>query len=264
MQVYPIAHTELNYVALETMFQELGPEAMEWFVNQNRESEADALHEIAGRICYKSFGTSLNKNVNQTRADQQEYIANILKSGHGSVLEHGTVTFAFMGVSRILTHELVRHRIAGYSQESGRYVRVDSLRFYFPDSIADAAKKYDMPHIQSKFLNALDEAVRRYQDLESQIPWDDMKMDEKKSLTSSLRRILPQGLCCDIIMTANHRSWRQIIQKRCTQHAEEEIRKLFFEVAKNLKKIAPHTYQDFEPVAHINDMQTYTSNYQNV
>src|SRR5581483_7764518 len=100
------------------------------------ESDAEALVEINGRMCYRSFAVGLNPNVTRIRAQHDEYIENILKSGHGSVLEHGVVSF-IITCSRICTHELVRH-CAGtaFSQESMRFVRLDDVPMWVPSVFA--------------------------------------------------------------------------------------------------------------------------------
>src|SRR5437899_12930800 len=84
----------------------------------------EMLCELAGRMCYQSFEIGLNPNVTKIREDSKDYFKNLLTKGDGSVSEHGSVSFAFLGVSRIFTHELARHRVGiAISQESLRYVR---------------------------------------------------------------------------------------------------------------------------------------------
>lgn len=102
-------------------------------------SDAEALVEFAARRCYRSFSPELNVNVTKVREDSNAYFDNILKTGHGSVLEHAQFTFAFEGVSRVFTHELVRHRVGvAISQESMRYVRLTNIPFWFPEwALAD-------------------------------------------------------------------------------------------------------------------------------
>jgi thymidylate synthase (FAD) len=96
-------------------------------------SDGEALVEFAGRLCYRSWEPGLNKNVIMVRTGVQEYLDNILKSKHGSVLEHGYYVFIFHNISRVCTHEIVRHRVGtSISQESLRFVRLDDLPFCFP------------------------------------------------------------------------------------------------------------------------------------
>ena len=106
-----------------------------WLDKQERDggSDAEALIEFAGRLCYRSWEPGLNPNVRKFRTDRREYFENLLASGHGSVLEHANFTFVFHRVSRVFTHELVRHRAgSAFSQESLRYVRLTDIGFRVP------------------------------------------------------------------------------------------------------------------------------------
>ena len=110
--------------------------ATDFFLNLDDKTDAEALVELAGRRCYMSFQKGLNPNITKIRADIAEYIDNILKSGHGSVLEHAVYTFAIEGVSRVFTGEMNRHR-AGWaiSEGSMRYIRFDDIGWWMPPSL---------------------------------------------------------------------------------------------------------------------------------
>jgi thymidylate synthase (FAD) len=111
------------------MLAELG--APDW--ETDAVTGGEKLTEIMGRLCYKSFGTELNPNVTKVREGNAPYIENVLKVKHGSVIEHASVSFILTNVSRILTHELVRHRAGtAFSQESQRFVRLDAFDIYVP------------------------------------------------------------------------------------------------------------------------------------
>ena len=100
--------------------------------------------EFAGRLCYRSWEPGLNKNVRQVRTNVEDYLDNLLKSMHGSVLEHSFYVFIFHQVSRVFTHELVRHRVGtSISQESLRFVRLDDLPFWFPDWAQECPLLFD-------------------------------------------------------------------------------------------------------------------------
>lgn len=200
---------------------------------------AETLIEMAGRLCYESFEVGLNPNVTKIRGSNREYIENILSKGDGSVTEHGVASFAFLNVSRVLTHELVRHRVGvAISQESLRYVRLKEIKMWLPDDLTDAQKE--------SMIHAAKESEAAYAKLADPIPWDTMKMDAKKRMTSALRRILPDGLATNIIWTANHRTLRWVIEMRTDPAAEVEIRMVFDQVAKLCQKEWPNLYQDFE------------------
>jgi thymidylate synthase (FAD) len=195
--------------------------AQEW-LQDDYISEGEALVEIAGRTCYKSFGTELNKNLTRVRDDHKEYIGNILKTKHGSVLEHATTTVGFVGVSRIFTHELVRHRAGcAYSQESMRFVRLENVGMYIPTCIQGDPLAVEM------FKGATVAAEVAYQQLTSTLVKDDMPFSKKKELTSAIRRIAPSGHATNIIVTANHRAWRHLFELRTAPGVEEEIGKVF-------------------------------------
>jgi thymidylate synthase (FAD) len=203
---------------------------------------AETLIEIAGRLCYESFEVGLNPNVTKIRGTNKEYLENILLKGDGSISEHGTVTWAFLNVSRVLTHELVRHRVGvAISQESLRYVRLKEIKMWLPDELTDAQK--------DAMIAAAKESEAAYAKLAASVPWDKLSMDHKKRLTSALRRILPDGLATNIIWTANHRTMRWVIEMRTDPAAEVEIRLLFDEVAKICVRDWPNLYQDFERTA---------------
>ena len=200
---------------------------------------AETLIEMAGRLCYESFEIGLNPNVTRIRGTNKEYLENILLKGDGSIAEHGLANFAFLNVSRILTHELVRHRVGvAISQESLRYVRLKEIKMWLPDELTDEQK--------SAMLSAAKESEEAYLRLADSVPWDKMNMDQKKRMTSALRRILPDGLATNIIWSANHRTLRWVIEMRTDPAAEVEIRMLFDQVASICKKEWPNLYQDFE------------------
>jgi thymidylate synthase (FAD) len=203
---------------------------------------AETLIEIAGRLCYESFEVGLNPNVTRIRGTNREYLENILRKGDGSISEHGTATFAFLNVSRVLTHELVRHRVGvAISQESLRYVRLREIKMWLPDELGEPQRE--------AMVAAAKSSEEAYLRLVDSLSWDTMPMDQKKRLTSALRRILPDGLATNIIWTANHRTLRWVIEMRTDPSAEVEIRMLFDEVARICTRDWPNLYQDFERTA---------------
>jgi thymidylate synthase (FAD) len=209
------------------------------------ESPAEKLMEVAGKLCYLSFSTDLNKNLTKVGArSNYDYLQQgIIATKHGSVLEHATVTIAFMDVSRVFTHELVRHRPgSAYSQVSGRYVRTDSVDMFLPTVIAEneAATKV--------FQKATKQMEDNVMELVQIFKIDEMRTKEqfslKKILTSAFRRIIGNGQANHIIATYNHRSLRHILEVRTSQHAEEEIRIAFYKLFKLVKAKYPAIYGD--------------------
>lgn len=202
-------------------------------------SDGELLVEVAGRTCYKSFGTELNKNLTKVRGDHFEYIGNILKTHHGSVLEHATTSVGLVNVSRIFTHELVRHRAGcAYSQESMRFVRMDDIGMFIPSCIQND------PQARRMFLEAVLLAETAYDGLVKYMITDDMPFDKKKEITSAIRRIAPSGHSTNIVVTANHRAWRHLIELRTAPGAEEEIRIVFHQIANLFYNRYPAFYQD--------------------
>ena len=213
--------------------------AKNWSIGSGVESDNEYLIEVAGRTCYKSFGTELNKNLTRVRKDHHEYLGNILKTYHGSVLEHAVTSVGLVNVSRILTHELVRHRAGcAYSQESMRFVRLDDVGMYVPTCIQENKEA------QAIFLDAVSQAEEAYSELVDLMITDDMPFAKKKEITSAIRRIAPAGHATTIVITANHRAWRHLIEMRTASGVEEEIGIVFEQVACNFASKYPALYQD--------------------
>lgn len=227
---------------------------------QNTTSDGEILMEICGKSCYRSFNLGVNANLSAVRDDNKAFLGNIISSGHGAVLEHVYDTFAFVGVSRVFTHELVRHRIANYSQESLRFVRLSDLSAWFPGAFGNDFLMQVERHLQEKGKSGLEvgephlrermlKVFEYLEDVQLQLA-NDLKLDElesftlKKKLTSACRRLAPIGLATVIIATTNIRSWRHVISMRTSRHAEEEIRIVFGEVAKKLMVDYPNAFQD--------------------
>src|SRR5436309_9497155 len=199
----------------------------------------ETLVEFGGRACYRSWEPGLNPNVTKVRTDRVEYFANILRSAHGSVLEHANYTFAFRNVSRVFTHELVRHRAgSAFSQESLRYVRLTDIGFRVPPALEP---------VRDQVLSIVEqlEEFQRSAAEELGIDADGVPFHVKKEVTSALRRLAPIGLSTDIVWTANARTLRHVIEMRTAEGAEEELRLVFDKVAQIMLAEAPGLFQDF-------------------
>ncbi len=239
-QVFLIAQTRLHQGGVVGFLTAVGVEDPNEMTGHFVTGEqGEGLIELAGRSCYKSYEVGLNPNVKKIRKDRAVYIGNILKSKHGSVLEHSTVTFAFFGVSRVFTHEIVRHRAGtAFSQESLRFVRLTEIPFWIPPSL-------DFGDAKGVTVETVEAIEKNYQYLVDYFGIEKMTdFNQKKALTSALRRIIPIGLSTCIIMTANHRAWRHIIEQRCSGHSEEEIELVMHKVAATMITEFPSIYQD--------------------
>jgi thymidylate synthase (FAD) len=240
-EVYLIAETKVDFDQLSKALESVGKDtALEWYEKTRKASKSDGelLTEVSGRICYRSFGVGLNPNITKIRQNSKDYIDNTLAKGDGSIFEHATCTFAFLNVSRVLTHELVRHRAGvAISQESLRYVRPTNLKIWLPP---------DLQEKRREIKSIVENIESDYHKLESSFDWDNTDFDVKKRVTSALRRILPDGMATSIIWTANHRTIRHVITMRTAESAEVEIRYVFDKVGRIMKEKFPLIYADFE------------------
>lgn len=161
---------------------------------------------------------------------------------HGSVMEHANFTFDLRHVSRVLTHELVRHRAGcAYSQESLRYVRLTDLPFWIPDWVWDDEPLAAQTLRIIGFMEDYQDWCQNYLDL------DHKSFAEKKKFTSFLRRMVGMGVATDIAMTMNIRTLRHVIYMRTALAADEEIRMVFDDVARICLEEFPNLMADFNP-----------------
>jgi thymidylate synthase (FAD) len=199
----------------------------------------ELLVEFGGRICYRSWEPGLNPNVSRVRDDRGEYFTNILASGHGSVLEHASYSFALHNVSRVFTHELIRHRAgSAFSQESLRYVRLTDIGFRVPPALEP---------LRERALAVVEQLEELQRDAARELGLDEegVPFDVKKEATSALRRLAPIGLSTDILWTANVRTLRHVIELRTALGAEEELRLVFDLIARQMIAEAPLLFGDF-------------------
>ena len=237
-KAFLIAETKVDHAAIDHALLHLGVDG--WA--SDGETDADVLTEFAGKSCYMSFDRQLNLNLTKVGGrPNSAYIQDgIIGNKHGSVLEHSTVTFFLTNVSRVVTHELVRHRAGtAFSQTSGRYVRSDEIDMYLPDELAV------YPEAVAVFQRANEQMEDNLAELIKVTGIETMtSFGLKKRLTSAFRRILGNGQANHLVMTGNHRAWRHIIEMRTSVHAEEEIRVIMSDVAQQLKDKFPTIYSD--------------------
>lgn len=206
--------------------------------------DATAIAKFAGQLCYLSFGDRRSMN-----ADAEKYIGHILSSGHGSVLEHVNFGFLVYGADRSFTHEQVRHRVGiGYSQVSQRYVDGKTLRFGMrPEFQSDDV-------LSQTFENRIDGAVAEYDAIAERLretmtgqEWFDVlpRTDQRKRVNQAARACLPNETEAPILVTANARTWRHVIEQRASQFADVQIRKVVFQIAQILQAQAPLIFGDY-------------------
>ncbi len=242
--VHLLARPSIDLQGMTAYLADVGGES--WLKRRLQESDGspnagELLVEFGGRACYRSWEPGLNPNVTKVRTDQREYFANILRSAHGSVLEHANYSFALRNVSRTFTHELVRHRAgSAFSQESLRYVRLTDIGFRVPPALEP---------VREQVLSIVErlEEFQRSAAAELGIDSEGVPFHVKKEVTSALRRLAPIGLSTDILWTANARTLRHVIEMRTAPGAEEEMRLVFDEIARIMQAEAPEPVPGLRP-----------------
>lgn len=193
--------------------------------------DPECLVEYAGRICYMS-------QANPAKKTTRTYIENILEQGHGSVLEHANFTLLLEGISRSCSHEIVRHRAGcAYSQLSQRYV--EHIEVVVPPLLMNLSLSGSL---YARWEIDAMEAVKAYE--LSLKRWKEFGV-KGKQLKEAARSLLPNCAETKIVMTANARAWRHVIELRCSPGADAEIRRLFLAVLAVLKAEAPSLFGDF-------------------
>lgn len=186
------------------------------------------LIEIAGRTCYKSESKITNKSA-------EKFVTRIVNNGHLSVIEHINLTVRFI-CDRGVTHELVRHRIAAYSQESTRYCRYNNnITFIIPPWVTIKEGEYDDDSLPFTF------------DSVSDLEWFSFMQNASLSYKSLLvdwspqqaRSVLPNSLKTEIVMTTNIREWLHILNLRCSNAAHPQIREIMLPLLDELHKRIP-------------------------
>ena len=216
--------------------------------------DGSLLVQLAGKRCYMSFQVGLNPNITRVRTDLTAFIDNILKVGHGSVIEHVYFNFAIEGITRVALAELNRHRHLNISEGSLRFIRFEDIPYWEPESIAP--NENDAPNLAAAkmktrliFEQAFQHSEVLYQQLEEIWGIGELKrFAEKKLLTSMFRRIIPMGVSSGGVWTGNFRALRHIFEMRCSPHAEEEICLIGSLLLDEMIAAEPDFFRDFEKV----------------
>jgi thymidylate synthase (FAD) len=201
-------------------------------------TDGERLAEFAGRLCYMS-------QKNPARRATRDYLENIKKQGHGSVLEHANYSLLLEGVSRSLTHELVRHRAGfAYSQLSQRYVDESEANFVIPPAIIGDATlegqwREQIEAAQKGYVGLVEQLMERY-------GWIADKVHRRKMAREAARGVLPNSTETKIVVTANARAWRTMLELRSSEGAELEIRRCAVAILQLLSRETPAFFSDFE------------------
>ncbi len=184
-----------------------------------------ALVEAAGRTCYKSEHLISSDSA-------PEFVGRIVASGHHSVIEHANLTVRFV-CDRGVTHELVRHRLAAYSQESTRYANYSQDRFGNQITV-----------IKPMFWPEESEAFRRWAQAMAQAEEAYLELLAGGAKPQEARAVLPNSLKTEIVMTANLREWRHVLALRCSKAAHPQIRQLMLPLLGDLGRRLPEFFAD--------------------
>jgi thymidylate synthase (FAD) len=201
-------------------------------------TDGERLAEFAGRLCYMS-------QRNPAQRATRDYLENIKKQGHGSVLEHANFSVLLEGVSRSLTHELVRHRAGwAYSQLSQRYVDESEAQFVVPpaiigDEALEAAWKAQIESAKRTYIALVDQLMERY-------AWVSDRVHRRKMAREAARGVLPNSTETKIVITGNARAYRTMLELRAGEGAELEIRRLAVALLRLMQAEAPAFFNDFE------------------
>lgn len=229
--VYLVGKQQLNSLDCAEFLEAHGVE--HW--NTDTDNAGEQLAEIAGRLCYMSFAKP-------RPGGNQAYINHILEVGHGSVLEHAVYSMIFTGVSRSLTHELVRHRAGmSYSQLSQRYV--DKVAFVVPPNITLESESGAwwascMGRALGQYQAMLESLEMRFADI------TDTTLKRKK-IRETARSVLPNCTETKIFVTGNARAWRHFLELRGSIHADAEIQRLAIAVLDVLQAESPNLFGDY-------------------
>lgn len=229
-----IAKTNIEKSEVGEFLKEHG---MGWPANSDDPS-VELVSEFGGRICYMSFGKG---------RPSKEYHEHILEVGHGSVLEHGVWNFAIWGVSRALTHELIRHRAgSAVSQLSQRYVD-ESLAEYviaplFQHESVIEEYQEDLLKVHELYLKWQNKAVSLIDKHHPHL----QGTDKRKNARQAARYFLPNATETKLLFSVNTRALRHIIELRGSEHADVEIRNLAIELYNIAVKKAPNLFFDYE------------------
>lgn len=207
----------------------------------------------SAKLCYSPVGIeALYENMNEESTGA--FLDKLMEYGHFSPLEHISFTFAVEGVSRVLTHQLVRHRIASYSQQSQRYVKLEAFEYIIPPAIESN------PEVRDMFVRAMAEDQKVYDAISERLEEDyylkylekgysekKARSQAEKSAVEDARFVFPNACETKIVVSMNARSLLNFFNHRCCNRAQWEIRELATEMLRIVKYVAPNVFQNSGP-----------------
>lgn len=213
----------------------------------------EKLVAAAAKLCYSDLpGDALFNDLSEDKASS--FIDMLMSIGHQSPIEHISFSFSVEGVSRTLTHQLVRHRIASYSQRSQRYVTEGQFQYIIPPEIEQVQEARDL------FIHAMQQDQKIYDDLSEMlykkhkdtfikegIPEKRAASIATKKAIEDARYVLPNACETKIMLTMNARSLMHFFRLRCCERAQWEIREMAFQVLKEVMEVAPSLFKNAGP-----------------
>lgn len=256
IKVFRIAETKVNPEQTVKWLEDLGAgEFLSDYDNGAYDNVTDPafLVALAAKQCYMAFQPSLNPNLTKVRKDMFDYLDNVLKQKHGSVLEHAVFTYAINGCSRVFTGEMNRHRAGvGVSERSMRYVRYENIKFWMPevfraspDDDEELALKKDLSrNLMMTQFGQMEAAMRQFAGIwQDELAGNDFHV--KKVLTSAFRRVIGMGTATGGVWTLNARALRHVCALRTDPSAEEEMIHVIQKIGKDMITAVPELFGDF-------------------
>lgn len=251
-----IAETKVNRDAVRRWLDKIG--ATEFDIPPLEQvADPALLVALAAKQCYLSFQPGLNPNVTKVRKDMVEYLDNVLKQHHGSVLQHGVFTFAIDDCSRVFTGEMNRHTAGvAVSERSMRYIRYENISYWVPtifqpfdgDDKRTAEKRRLSRKIMEQQFHGQEEAMKLFSEIWADELDPESSFHAKKVLTSAFRRIIGMGIATGGVWSLNIRALRHVIALRTDPSAEEEITHVCQKIGAHMLKALPELFGDFRVV----------------
>lgn len=215
--------------------------------------EPEKVVAASAKLCYSSVGVDeITENLSPEKVEK--FVKMLMNLGHQSPLEHISFTFGIEGVSRVLTHQLVRHRIASYSQQSQRYVKLDQFEYIIPPEIQE------IPEAKEIFIKAMEKDQETYNKLtdmlftkhfnkliEKGIDEKEAKRQAEKKAIEDARFVFPNACETKIVVTMNARTLIHFFKHRCCNRAQWEIKNLATEMLREVKRVAPNIFSQCGP-----------------
>ncbi|WP_313758349.1 FAD-dependent thymidylate synthase [Tissierella sp.] len=215
--------------------------------------DGEKLIAAAARLCYSAIGVNeIEESLNEEKVES--FLSLLMDLNHESPIEHVTFTFGVEGVSRTLTHQLVRHRIASFSQQSQRYVKLEQFEYIIPPAIANNKRAREI------FEKAMKEDQKSYNEISNLLfkeyynKYINLNYNEKearnkaeKESIEDARYIFPNACETKIVFTMNARSLMNFFKLRCCNRAQWEIRELAILMLSEVKKIYPTLFKNAGP-----------------